>query len=156
VLSDTTDKCWIGFPQDDHGIFLETRALKAAFKQSASLLRITVDKRGSKQILAEGTEIRALDGGDRIYLSDAPTGTEERAIHVHTPAGERSALRRCDYVTRPRIEFEVWVLRTAAGEARHISEGTVVQILTHMQENGIGASRSQGEGKFDVVSFESV
>ena len=71
-----------------------------------------------------------------------------------TPKGKISALRRFDYFTEPTLEFEIWVLTTATQEKRHVGEDDLIGILTHAQENGLGASRSQEEGKFDVVEFE--
>lgn len=158
VVNAVEEKCWIGFPEDKKlGLFMPTRNIKAMLKQSASLLAVTKKKLGSKQILAEGMEVKALDGGDRIYFGKAvQDGTDESAIHVMTAKGPRTALRKMDYVEKPALEFEVWVLATQAAESRHIGENDLVAILTHAQENGMGASRSQGEGKFDVVEFTKV
>lgn len=154
VVNEVAEKVWQGFPEDENGLFIPARQVKAALKQSASLLGITKQKRGSKQVLAEGLEVKAPDGSDRIHLGvKEPSGTYENAIHVMTAQGPRTALRRMDYVVAPRISFEVWVLKTAAQETRHIGENELVSILQHAQENGLGASRSQGYGKFDVVEF---
>lgn len=157
VVNEVAEKSWIGFGKDEKGLLIPCRNVKAMLKQSASLLGITKKKRGSKQILAEGLEVKAPDGGDRIHLGkEEPDGTDESAIHVMTAQGPRTALRRMDYVTKPLIKFNVWVLKTAPQESRHIGENELVEILTHAQENGIGASRSQGEGKFDVVEFSKI
>jgi hypothetical protein len=156
VVNEVAEKCWIGFPGDAEGLFVPARNIKAMLKQSASMLRITKTKVGSKQILAEGMEVKALDGSDKIRLGvTEPHGTEEKAIHVMTAQGPRTALKRQDYVEKPVLEFEIWVLKTAPGENRHVGEKDIVQILRHAQENGCGASRSQGDGKFDVVEFAS-
>jgi hypothetical protein len=155
VVNEVAEKSWIGFFSDEKGLLVQARQIKAMLKQSASVLRFTQKRRGSKQILAEGMEVKAADGGDRIYLgAKEPSGTHENAIHVMTAQGPRTALRRMDYVTRPKISFEIWVLKTQPTEDRHIGEDELVEILRHAQENGLGASRSQGEGKFDVVLFE--
>lgn len=157
VINEVAEKSWIGFPEDKDGLFIPARNVKACLKQSASLLGITKKKRGSKQILAEGMEVKSSVGGDRIHLNTAKAdGTDESAIHVMTAQGPRTALRRMDYVTKPMITFSVWVLKTAPQESRHIGESELIEILTHAQENGLGASRSQGEGKFDVVEFQKV
>lgn len=154
LVNDTAEKSWIGFFEDEKGLLLQARQIKACLKQSATVLGITKQKRGSKQILAEGMEVKAPNGGDRIYLGvKVASGTHENAIHVMTAQGPRTALRRMDYVTKPTLKFEVWILKTAAQETRHIGQDELVDILRHAQENGLGASRSQGEGKFDVVEF---
>ncbi len=161
VVNEVAEKMWTGFPEDKDGIFLPTRQIKAMLKQSGSLLRLTEKKRGSKQILAEGLEVVAISTNgkpahrDRIRLPEV-TGMHEQAIHVKTPAGPRSALKRFDYVSKPVLNFEIWVLKTDSKEKRHIGETELVDILTHGQENGLGASRSQGYGKFDVVEFQSL
>lgn len=157
VVSDVADKNWIGFPNDDQGLFLQSRQVKACIKQSASLLGITKKKIGSKQILAEGTEVKSMVGGDRIYLGvKEPSGTDESAIHVVTAQGPRTALRRMDYVEKPEVRFQIWVLKTDGNEKRHIGEEQLTDILKHAQENGLGASRSQGQGKFWVTEFKKV
>lgn len=158
MLDTVVEKSWVGFYRDEErGIYIETRQIKAALKQCASLLGITKAKIGSKQILHEGAEVKALDGGDRIYLGrQEPDGYDEGPIHVMTAQGPRAAIKRVDYVKNAVLEFEVWVLWTAGGEKRHIGEDELVQMLTFAQENGIGADRSQGRGKFSVVEFERV
>lgn len=152
---DKIDGCWTGFASDELGPFVWCRQVKAMIKQSASVLGITRKKIGSKQILAEGAEVKALDGGDRLRWlpADAPVVDEERPIHVQTAKGPRTALKRVDYVERVTFDFEVWVLKTASAEKRHIGEDDLALILTHAQENGLGADRSCGQGKFDVVEF---
>lgn len=163
IVNAVAEKCWNGFPEDpQHGLFIPCRNVKAMLKQSAQLLGIYKRKRGSKQIMAEGMEVKSIDGnlpnangGARIYLGKkAPDGTDEGAIHVMTAQGPRAALRRMDYVTEPTLSFEIWVLKTDPKEDRHIGEKQLIEILTHACENGLGASRSQGEGKFDVVEFQ--
>lgn len=156
VVNEVAEKTWIGFAQDSLGIFLECRNMKAMLKQSASVLGITNQKRGSKQIFAEGMEVKAMDGGDRIRLGKEPSGTHENPIHVMTAQGPRTALRRMDYVSSPVLEFQIWVLGTAPQEKRHIGAEELASILMHAQENGLGASRSQGEGKFDVIGFKKL
>lgn len=155
LLEPTEEKSWNGFRGDPTlGLYVECRQLKALFKEAATMLRLTTDKRGSKQIFQHGFEIKAVDGGDRLFLgTKEPTGCAEGPIHVQTAQGPRTAIKRVDYVERASLTFEVWVLSTHASETRHIGESDIVQMLTFGQENGFGADRSQGNGKFDVVDF---
>ena len=160
LVDETAEKSWTGFQGDENGLFISANNLKAMIKQGASMLGITKKKMGSKQILAEGTEVKSVSGvngrrSTRIYLDKGtPDGFEERPIHVMTAQGPRTALKRIDYIENARLTFEIWILRTAAQEKRHIGEDELVQILTFSQENGVGADRSQGAGKFDVVEFQ--
>jgi len=75
---------------------------------------------------------------------------------VVTPQGPRTAIKRVDYVQHVSFSFEVWVLTTAAQEKRHVGEEELKRMLALGQENGLGADRSQGQGKFEVTAFEKV
>jgi len=157
VLVAAEESCWTGFMSDADGIFIHTRNIKAMIKQCASVLGICKQKIGSKQIFAEGSEVKAPDGTDRIHLGlREPTGSEERPIHVMTAKGPRNALKRVDFVERPRLNFEIWVLKTHPSEKRHVGKADLDRILMFAQENGLGADRSQGEGKFDVIEFAAI
>lgn len=152
------EKSWNGFPSDERGLFIPAFQIKAMFKEVSSLMRITVEKRGSKQILQHGTfVVKATSGGDRVHFDKKePDGSDEGPVHVMTPQGPRTAIKRVDYVKNVNITFDVWVYGTHATETRHIGEADVVEILRLAQENGLGADRSQGKGTFDVVAFECI
>jgi hypothetical protein len=149
------EKMWCGFPTDERGLFVWSRQIKALLRECATVLGITKAKRGSRQIVQHGFEIVGPDHASRVYLGvKEPTGTEERAIHVMTAQGPRTALKREDFVEGCTLSFEVRILKTAAQETRHLGEAEVTRMITFAQENGLGASRSQGHGKFDVIEFE--
>jgi hypothetical protein len=159
LLEPTEEKSWNGFPGDAGGIFVWARQVKALFKECASMLRITTTKIGSKQILQHGFEVKGLGGkADRVHLGGKRTadGYLEGPIHVQTAQGPRTAIKRVDYVEGVTLEFEVWILSTHAAEKRHVGEEELRRMLTFGQENGLGADRSQGHGKFDVVGFAVV
>jgi hypothetical protein len=155
LLQPTEEKSWNGFPADETGgLFIWARQVKALFKECASMLRITTQKIGSKQILQHGFEIKGLKRADRVYLGKKePDGSDEGPIHVQTAQGPRTAIKRVDFVQAVTLSFEVWVLRTESGEKRHLGEKELRQMLIFGQENGVGADRSQGHGKFDVIEF---
>lgn len=158
LTDQVAEKSWIGFPADDRGLFVWSRQVKALFREAATMLRITTQKMGSKQIFQHGFEIKEPGtGGDRLHLDRKEAdGTDESPIHVVTAQGPRTALRRMDYVTKAKLSFEIWVLRTEAAEKRHVGKEEIVKMLAFCQENGLGASRSQGYGKFDVVEFSAL
>ena len=157
LIDTTTEKSWNGFPGDADGVFIWSRQIKALFKECASMLRVTVEKRGSKQVFQHGFEIKGLKRDDRVYLGvKEANGYDEGPIHVQTAQGPRTALKRVDYVLAPEIEFNVWVLATHAAETRHVGEEDLRAMLKFGQENGVGADRSQGRGKFDVLEFARV
>jgi hypothetical protein len=165
LLEPAEEKSWNGFPMeqvlDTTGVFLWSRQIKALFKECATMLRLTLDKRGSKQIFQHGFEIKGLTKEDRVFLKREHVvakadGYDEGPIHVATAQGPRTAIKRVDYVEKATLEFDVWVLSTATAETRHIGEKDIVKMLTFGQENGLGADRSQGRGKFDVIDFHVV
>jgi hypothetical protein len=160
ILAPTEEKSWNGFPGDGRGLFIWARQIKALFKECATMLRVTTTKLGSKQIFQHGFEIKGVDAAgpaDRIYLGRSqPDAFAEGPIHVQTAQGPRTAIKRVDYVEGATLKFEVWVLHTEHAEKRHIDEETLARMLTFGQENGLGADRSQGHGKFKVVEFSRV
>ena len=154
----TVEKSWVGFFADDvGGLWTAANNIKAMLKQSASMLGILKKKRGSKQIVCEGMEVKGIDDPMRIYLDAVePDGYEERPIHVQTAQGPRTAIKRVDYVQDKTMAFQIWVLKTAPAETRHIGETEIVAMLRFSQENGLGGDRSQGGGKFDVIEFAKI
>ena len=155
IEEEKLEKASTRFLSDERGLYLDTYQIKAMFRQCASMLGIYKKKRGSKQICAEGAEIKGVDHESRVYLGKKePDGTDESVVHAMTPKGPISGIKRVDYVSGVALSFEVWVLKTEAAETRHIGEKDVVEILTFAQENGLGADRSRGFGKFDVVEFQ--
>jgi hypothetical protein len=155
-VDEQAEKSWIGFYRNEDGICVECRGIKAMFKECASVLRITEQKRGCKQIFQHGFEIKSVSGGDVIPLGrEKADGFVESVCHVMTAQGPRSSLKRVDYVEKIAISFVVLVLRTTAQETRHIGEKEIRKILAFAQENGLGADRSQGRGKFVVTKFEA-
>jgi hypothetical protein len=157
VSEEVAQGTWTGFLADDNGPYIETRQVKAMLKVSAKLLGIQQEKRGSKQIMQHGFEVKGEELGRKIYLENrSELHNEEKPIHVDTPRGPRDALKRTEFVTAASLKFEIWVLKTHPNEKRHIGEDTVKLMLTHAQEEGLGANRSQGEGKFEVIEFGAI
>ena len=156
IQGQLTDASWNGFRADERGLYIETRQVKAMLRECFTVQRLFVKRRGSKQIYQHGLEIKGAEHPRRIYLDRGePDGCDESPIHVMTPQGPRSALKRVDYVKGALLSFELWRYKTIPQETRHIGEEALVAALTLAQENGLGADRSQGQGKFDVVGFEA-
>lgn len=154
---EATERSWMGFQEDSNGLFIDTNNIKAMLKQGGSMLGLFMKKRGTKQIMCEGMEVKSLDGGTRLYFErEEPDGYIEKPIHVMTAQGPRTAIKRADFLEDVKLSFEVWVLTTSASEVRHVGRAELVHVLTFSQENGLGADRSQGAGKFDVIDFQRV
>lgn len=157
LTDEKLEKARTGFLADGKGLYIDTYQLKAMIKQSAQMLGIYKKKRGTKNMCAEGCEVKGLEHESRVHLGvKEPTGTDENVVHAMTPQGPISGIKHVDYVRQPTLGFEIWVLKTAPAETRHLSEDDLVEILTFSQENGVGADRARGMGKFDVVGFEKI
>ncbi len=165
---------WTVFKRDEKGIYLEGRQVKAMFKESSNILRdMLVKAEGKGKVKKAGEErsrfsnlksrvaerlyveedqiylFRLQDGnGPSVILKEAD-GSEERPIHVTTPMGPRTALKRTDFVNAgTRASFTVKTLNDNV-----VDQELLAVLLEHSAENGLGADRSQGNGKFTVVEI---
>ena len=155
MIEETEDRSWTGFKSDEDGPFIDGYQLKAMLKEVAKVLGFNKTHMGLKQTFQHGTEIKPVGWKapqpDRIHF-EGPDGTNISEIngieeHVtHTRFG--SALKRMDYVEKPKIVFEIWTLKHSK-----LTQGVLCDILEHAQESGIGASRAMGFGKFDIVEI---
>jgi hypothetical protein len=158
-----------GFKVDEGGLYLESRQVKAMLKESANILypytgpkwgmvQKVVTKKGTTEIKDTGGKSaksfiaeRVFISPDRLRLDRAdPDGIELFIGHVTGPSGPQSTLTYHQYVERAAIEFNVLVCRDEV-RAEHWPE-----IWVHAQENGLGALRSQGFGRFDIEQWEPV
>lgn len=141
----------VGFKLDERGLYLESRIIKSGLKETANVLyagdRWGKTKKGPKSFLAE----RVFVSPDKIYLDRQESDGIELFIgHTNGPRGPQSNLTYYEFVTQPRIGFDVLVTQDAI-EERHWPE-----IWLHAQENGFGALRSQGFGRFDITAWDKV
>ena len=156
---------WTVFKLDDMGLYIEGRQVKAMFKESSNILRdmlIKATETGAKgknrfTNLKSKVAERLFVVEDRIYFQReganlrASDGSDERPIHVVTAQGPRTALKRSDYVKAgTQVGFNVKLLNDSV-----VDEELVKVLLEHSSENGLGSDRSQGFGRFKVVSVEA-
>ena len=147
---------WKGFYSDSTGLFIEERNPRGLLKDSAKA-NPNCGTKTVKAALKKLTVNLRIDPV-RIYPTNAegkpftePTGSEERAVHVMTPQGPRTALKKSDYVRDARLSFRL--------TASHpdLSEAFLRDLLDYGQWFlGIGSDVSQGEGKYIVEKFEKV
>ena len=144
------------------GIWFPCNHIKAGLKENWSVLGLGMEKRGSKGALAEGmfvySDIRSdagkLDGLDWIYLGTEPDGIEEGVVHTNGPKGPMSSLKRNEFVVGREITFYINIAVDV--HAKFGGDEGLAKTLVHFQHHGLGASRSQGFGKFDLLSVEDV
>jgi hypothetical protein len=166
-VKDATDEfaggMWTTFKKDELGPYIESRQIKAMFKESANVLReilIRNEKKSGTKSRFTNLKSRVAERlfleHDCIYFNrdDAVLsrvdGNEERAISVMTAQGPRSALKRYDFIAAPAtVEFTLRWLDDGVVDLELIKT-----LLEHASWNGMGADRSQGNGLFEIDSIE--
>jgi len=166
-LTEETEKVTTGFRRDTIGIYHADYAIKGAFKHYASLLRLTVDKRGSVHIAGVKDTVKeslfvkgVLDSSlthEKIYyqpLRQQPDGEDEFLGNVSGPSGERSIVQLAEYLERPTLQFQVWVLARRMSKSSEFTEDDLRMMLEFGQECGMGGKRTYEKGKYDLSRFE--
>ena len=151
---------WNGFKANGQGIYYEGRCAKGALKEWASVLSSLVDVWGLKNRVAE--RIFVLE--EEIPLgAREPAGSYESIVHLQDRFGnDISALKRTDYVDRPALTITLKILDVAYTSRKDADKKTKTYSPAHLlglllkvgEEEGLGAERGQGHGRFDVVSVE--
>ena len=142
------------------GCWLASNNVKAGLKENWSVLGLRVAVRGSRGALAEGVFVAGVGEGDAserdwIYLGDKPSGVHTAVAHTIGAKGPISSVKRHEYMVRPILEFEIWITNTGT-VAEKISDDELAKTLIHFGEHGLGACRSQGYGRFDVLEVYEV
>lgn len=146
-----TNKHLNGFKRDADGIlYYEGRCLKAAIKEACSVAADTdkIAARGfgnntRKGILSFVAEhVFVVD--DVISLGvDKPTGVLQKFVHTFRGSG----IQYEEYVENATLSFSVW-------SDHDFSDQDWAMIWLTMEQEGIGASRSQGYGRFTMTKWE--
>jgi hypothetical protein len=162
LVDEKAQGMWTTFKVDGTGVFLESRCIKSMLKEAANVLRpllqqheknpdaksrfTNLKSRAAERLFVEGDRIYIYRDGKPITRVD---GAEERAIHVMTAQGERSALKRYDFINAPcSIRFNLKVLND-----RQFDTDLVRTLFEYAGINGMGADRSQGNGIFELMSL---
>lgn len=139
-----------GFKRNEHGLYVEGRQLKAALKEAASVAVAAgkLDLRGwgktSKSLvnfLAE--HVFVLEDLLPLGVTE-PTGVEQRFVHTYLGSG----IQYEEYVLDAEIDFTV-VTDFNFTER----EWAIIWLTGSMQ--GLGASRSMGFGRYEILQWES-
>ena len=142
-----------GFKRGDDGLYIEGRQLKAAIKEAVNVAYSAgkfLNENGknswgrtSKGIHAFAAEhIQVVD--DRLYLGTVePTGVMQRFVHTYRGSG----IQYEEYVEDAKISFTI--------ETDHLfTDEQWAMIWLTGEQQGIGASRSQGFGRYEVTGWE--
>jgi CRISPR/Cas system CSM-associated protein Csm4 (group 5 of RAMP superfamily) len=151
-LKTLKETAWNGFKSDDKGIYIEGRQVKAMLKESANIVKSKVDMTALKARISE----RVFVVEDRIHLgTDTPSGVHDSVVHAMTAQGPISALKKSDYVNTPTISFTLKVLDeplVTKTKKNKITPSAYLPLLLNVAaEQGLGADRSQGYGKFSFT-----
>lgn len=139
-----------GFKRDDNGLYIEGRHLKAAIKEAVSCA-VAVGKlpsrswgltnKGSKAFVAE--HICVVEDKLPLGLME-PTGIAQRFVSTHNGTG----IQYEEYCDDVEIAF------TVITDHKFPDEQWAMLWLTGEQQ-GIGATRSQGYGRYTVTKWET-
>jgi hypothetical protein len=138
-----------GFKRGDSGLYIEGRQAKAAIKEAANVRwpkdRWGPTRKGTLSFFAEHVFVPE----DRIYLNEkekgTPTGINQRFVHTFRGSG----IQYEEFVEDAHLRFHVITDYDFTDEQwGHLW-------LTGEQQ-GIGASRSQGYGKYEVSAWKRV
>lgn len=140
-----------GFKRDDRGLYIEGRQLKAALKEASSVAMAAGDLpsrgwgRTNKGLLSYVAE-HVFVVEDRLYLGvDEPSGISQRFVHTFRGSG----IQYEEYVTDTVIDFTVI-------SDHDFSDEEWAMIWLKGEQQGIGASRSQGFGRYSVTKWDRV
>jgi len=155
-----------GFKRNGEGLCIEGRIIKACLKEATNAMFAGdtgwgPTKKAAKSYVAE----RLFVVEPTIKLGrPEPDGVELSIGHISGPQGKRATLTYYEYVDDASVSFhlrEAQEVRTPKGkqdmEARpSLTRRQWAIIWTAAQELGLGARRSQEQGKFDVMAFELI
>ena len=140
-----------GFKQDEKGLYIEGRQLKAALKEAVSVALNAgkLDPRGwgktNKGLISWFPEhVFVLE--DRLYLGvKEPSGVNQKFVHTF----RGSAIQYEEFVNNAKLDFTL----TTDWE---LTERDWAMIWLTGQFQGIGASRAQGYGKYEITKWEKI
>jgi hypothetical protein len=138
-----------GFKRDNTGLYIEGRQLKAALKEAASVAVAAgklksrgwgATNKGLLSFMAEHVHI--VD--DRLHLGvTEPSGIMQRFVHTFRGTG----IQYEEYVSDATVSF------TVEADYQFTDEEWAL-IWSTGERQGIGASRSQGFGRYTVTGWE--
>lgn len=146
------------------GIWFPTNNFKAGLKENWSVLTLRQKNRGSRGAMAEGVFVFSepdpalTEAGkpqenaerDYVYLGIEPAGVHTAVSHTTGPSGPVSSIKRHEYLVRPRLVFHIAIADAIRDK---LPDEDFARTVYHFGEHGLGACRSQGFGRFDVVSL---
>lgn len=132
----------------------EGRLMKAALKEAANVVypggAFPGQRAGSRKGLRNTMAETVFVEEDLISLGVEVPTTEQMVAHPNTPRGKVSTIKVFDVVERPKIECHIIVLDD------WMPAKLWARVWGHLEENGLGANRAMGFGRFDLLGFDKV
>lgn len=149
LVDEKATKTGNGFEVDEHGLYVGSYQIKAAFRESCNIVfggeRWGRTKKGAKSYLAE----RLFVDPERIYLDkEEPDGVLVKTGVVTGQQGKRSIMTQAEFCNQPKLTFNVRIAKDSPELQKAVPE-----LWVTMQDQGIGAMRSSGHGTFDLISW---
>lgn len=142
------------------GIWFPTNNLKACLKENWSVLGFRQAHLGSRVSIAEALFVYSVppDGSpaverDYIYLGPGPDGIATSVCHSEIRGQKMASIKRNEFLKQPVLEFEIAIAREIV---QKLPDESLAASLLHAAEHGLGASRSQGIGKFDILEMQDL
>lgn len=151
IAATVADKSTNGFKRTDQGLIIEGRQVKAMLRENVNILfgaqKFGPTRKGAKGYVAE----RVFVEEDAIPLGRTePDGVELFIGHVTGPQGPRATLTYFEFCEKPEVSFTVLSLQDC------LTADQWEAIFEQAEQNGLGSLRSQGFGRFKLVSVAPV
>ena len=173
TITEEVGRAHTSFFVDDAGPYIGNYQVKACIRDMCTTLGIFMKKRGSKQTFQHLMGIRACDESGNVLPREqglrlhfwrdgeiVPRVDDwvEKTAHVMTAQGPRSVIKRHDYVTGATLRFLIQVPCSIEKnrEKALIQDEQIAKIMLGAENNGLGCSRSQGHGTFQVTRLERI
>ena len=169
------------FKFDETGLYIEDRQVKALIKEAVNILfagqQWGATLKGPRSYVAERVfvhpaRIRFFHIGSPETCLQEKDGVERLVGHIMGPQGPRSILQNAEYVEGAGLSCVIKVLNPETKTIRRKPSDTddtfASRSITHPTddewaaiwelggEGGLGASRSQSYGKFQITGWEKV
>lgn len=143
ATEDAENKVWTGFMgETERGLYIPGFHLKAHLKDVANIAKAFLGEKNLKAKLAD----RLFVDDKEIWLGvKEPAGYWEHAVHIMTPQGPRSALKRTDYVVTPTLCATIRVFADGV-----ITESLLQSLFEFGGTKGFGAERGLGNGRYQA------
>lgn len=113
-------------------------------------VRVLIEKHGKPIRVVDGQyQMAETDKVDANGKKIVEIGFMDKVKHIQDASGKRSALGRHDFVDRPELNITI---KWPVGSVFDMDD--MKKAFALAQENGLGACRSQGYGKFDCTAWE--